>query len=326
MRHVGIVGYGAIGPIHAKALEEVTKAQLYAVCDHNPERLAACTQQYPVKQYADYDEMLKDPVIDTVHICVPHYLHFEMTIKALEAGKRVVLEKPVTMTEQEFEWLRARPDADKICVVLQNRKNRCVEAAKAILQEKRLGKVLGAKAFLTWQRTEAYYQGADWRGKRKTEGGGVLINQAVHTLDYFSYLLGGVCSVSAQAANLSLQGKIEVEDTICARLCLQNDVTGVFFATNGYMENSPPFFEVVLEKGVLRYQDRKLWVNGVLTEEDEAALCGKAYWGSSHALLIREYYDENKYFTVQDAANTMGTVFSIYKSAMENSREYSVQW
>lgn len=324
MKQAAIAGYGAIGPIHAAAFENVKQARLSAVCDIDPVRRELCVKKYGTKAYADYDELLQDAQIDSVHICTPHDLHFEMTRKALEAGKTVVLEKPVTMSQKQFEQLAADPNADKVCVVLQNRLNRCVEKMKEILESGTLGAILGAKAVLTWQRDAAYYQSADWRGTREREGGGVLINQAIHTLDFFSYLLGGVRRVSACAANLSLQNTIEVEDTVCAKLLLNCGVTGMFFATNGYMENSPPYFEVVLEQGRLRYQDRELWLNGKRIETDEAALHGKAYWGSSHAALIRRYYDEESYFSIKDAADTMRTLFAIYRSAERNGEELQV--
>ncbi len=115
--------------------------------------------------------------------------------------------------------------------------------------------------------------------------------------------------------NYSLDGVIEVEDTVTAYLELGDGVKGIFFATNAYAENSAPFFEVSFEKGTARYMDKKLWVNGALLEEDKAPTTGKAYWGDSHTTLLKNYYDESKYFTVVDAKMTMETVFAMYESA-----------
>ena len=90
MKNVCIVGYGAIGPIHAAAIEKVQSAKLYAICDIVPERCARCSEQYPgIKEYYDFDKMLEDDAIDSVHICTPHYLHYEMIVKALDKGKTV---------------------------------------------------------------------------------------------------------------------------------------------------------------------------------------------------------------------------------------------
>ena len=316
MKNVCIVGYGAIGPVHAKALEMVEQAKLYAVCDIDAGKRALCKEKYDVLEYDDFDIMLQDEDIDSVHICTPHYLHFEMIKKALAADKDVVVEKPVTMTREEFEALQELEGVERVCVVLQNRLNPCVQKLKEIVESRELGTVKAAKGILTWHRDKAYYESGAWRGKWATEGGGLLINQAVHTLDFFCYLIGEVKSVKANMFNYSLSDVIEVEDTFTAYLGFEHDVNGVFFATNAYAENSAPFFEVSFEKGTARYMDKKLWVNGELLEEDTAPSTGKSYWGNSHTTLLKKYYDEHKYFTVADAKGTMETVFAMYESAM----------
>lgn len=321
MKKVCIVGYGAIGPVHAKALEQVKSASLYAVCDILEERRKACSEQYGVKEYDDFDDMLKDTCIDTVHICTPHYLHFEMIKKALAAGKHVVVEKPVTMTKNEFEELLTLDGIERVCVVLQNRFNPSIVKLKEITASGELGKVRAAKAMLTWKRGKKYYESAAWRGKWNTEGGGVLINQAVHTLDYFSYLIGDVVSVKANMHNYSLENVIEVEDTFNACLKLKNDIKGIFFATNAYEEIAAPYFEILFEKGRARYIDKQLWVNGEIVAEDSAPSIGKDCWGTGHESLLRQYYDAHNYFKVTDVENTMRTVFSMYESANNGGRE-----
>ena len=316
MKNVCIVGYGGIGPVHAKALENVEHAKLYAVCDIDAAKSALCKDKYDVLEYDDFDTMLQDEDIDAVHICTPHYLHFEMVKKALAAGKDVVVEKPVTMTREEFVALQELEGVERVCVVLQNRLNPCVQKLKEIVESGELGAVKAAKGILTWHRDKAYYEDGAWRGKWATEGGGLLINQAVHTLDFFCYLIGEVKSVKADMFNYSLENVIEVEDTLTAYLGFENGVKGVFFATNAYAENSAPFFEVTFEKGTARYMDKKLWVYGEILAEDAAASTGKAYWGNSHAKLLKRYYDESRYFTVADCKFTMETVFAMYENAM----------
>lgn len=316
MKKVCITGYGAIGPVHAKALEAVEHATLYAVCDIDENRRRICREKYPVVEYDDFDRMLLDNDIDSIHICTPHYLHYEMIKKALEAGKDVVVEKPVTMTMEQWEQLKKLPGAECICMVLQNRMNPSVQKMKSLVQSGELGKVKAAKGILTWNRDRSYYESADWRGKWKTEGGGVLINQAIHTLDYFSYLVGTVKSVQANMYNYSLNDVIEVEDTVTASLKMENGIGGLFFATNAYAENSAPYFEIVFEKGNVRYLEGQLWKNGEKVEEDIAPSLGKKYWGGGHAELFKRYYDRQEYFTIADIENTMNTMFAMYKSAM----------
>ena len=314
MKKVCIVGYGAIGPVHARALENVEHAKLYAVCDIDAAKRVLCKEKYDVLEYDDFDTMLQDKDITTVHICTPHYLHFEMIKKALAADKDVVVEKPVTMTKEEFEALQELEGVERVCVVLQNRLNPCIQKFKEIVVSGEFGAAKASKGILTWHRDEKYYASGTWRGKWDTEGGGVLINQAVHTLDLFCYLIGEVKRVKANMCNYSLEGVIEVEDTFTAYLEFTNGVKGVFFATNAYAENSAPFFEVIFEKGTVRYMDKKLWINGELIEEDIAPGTGKSYWGNSHMTLLKNYYDKNKYFSVADAKVTMETLFSMYES------------
>ncbi len=315
MKRVCIVGYGAIGPVHARALEKVKNAELYGVCDILEERRKACRDKYSVKEYDDFECMLMDSNIDTVHICTPHYLHFEMVKQALAAGKDVVVEKPVTMTKEEFQQLLLLEGNERICVVLQNRLNPSIQKLKEVVDSGVFGEVKAAKAFLTWKRDKSYYESGAWRGKWATEGGGVVINQAVHTLDYFNYLIGDVTSVKAQMCNFSLENVIEVEDTCMAMLELEQGIRGIFFATNAYSEISTPFFEVLFEGGRARYIDKQLWINGEKIVEDAKPTIGKDCWGGGHEELMRRYYDEHEYFSVEDVANTMNTVFALYDSA-----------
>lgn len=315
MKNVCIVGYGAIGFVHARAVENVERASLYAVCDIDKERCDVCAEKYDVVKYQDFDEVLADERIDSVHICTPHYLHFEMIRRALEAGKEVVTEKPLTMTRAEYEALLQLPGAERVCVVLQNRLNVCVKKMKHMVESGELGKVLTVRGILTWFRDAAYYESGAWRGKWDTEGGGLLINQAIHTLDYFSYVVGDIVNVKADMFNYSLQDVIEVEDTLVAYLEYADGVRGIFFATNAYGKDSLPFFEVVCEKGTLQYTDKTLWLDDEIIEKDRAPVVGKAYWGGSHVELMKRYYDEGKWFNVWDVKNTMETVFAMYESA-----------
>jgi len=324
MKKACIVGFGAIGPIHAKAIDELENVSFYAVCDNNPKKVKNCLESYDVKSYIDFDEMLKDTEIDTVHICTPHYLHFEMIEKALKAGKGVVCEKPVTMTEDEYEKLCKNPDVKKVCVVLQNRLNPCALKFKEIAESGEMGALKTARAVVTWMRDADYYNADAWRGKWATEGGGVLINQAVHTLDYFSYILDGVKSVKAQMSNFSLENVIEVEDTVSASLTLKDGQKAVMFATNAYGRDKLPEFEAVFENATVKYEDATLYVDGEVVETDKKRDGVKSYWGIGHKALFMNYYEKDEYFSPLDIKNTMHTLFAIYESSKKESREVTV--
>ncbi len=320
MKNVCIAGYGAVAPVHAGAVEKLNSAKLYAVCDINPDKNEICKSKYDVIAYTDFDEMLKDKNIDSVHICTPHYLHFEMIEKAVKCGKNVLCEKPVVMTKSEFDKLLCFQEKDKINVVLQNRLNPCFVRLKEITESGQLGKVVGVKGVVAWQRTAEYYLKDSWRGKWESEGGGVLINQAIHTLDYLCLIAGKARSVKANMCNLSLP-EIEVEDTITACIDFQNGIKGLFFATNSNSANSSVDFEVFFENGEARYTDNKLYINGELVEEDLKPVHGKKYWGLGHKKLIKNYYDEGMGFPVESVQDTMYTTFAIYESAKNNGVE-----
>ena len=321
MKNVCIVGYGKIGPNHARAFEGIENAKLYAVCDINPERIKKCQETFDVIGYTDFDEMLKDENIYSVHICTPHYLHFNMIVKALKAGKTVVSEKPVTMTKEQFEELKNTEGSDKICLVFQNRLNDCSKKFKEIIDSGVMGNPIAAKAVVTWNRSAEYYLEDEWRGKWATEGGGVLINQTVHSLDLLSYFAGDICSVKANMMNYSLENVIEVEDTMVAYLGFANGIKGMFFATNSFPVNSPVDIELVFENGTAKCVNDKLFINDEIVAENEKPKIGKAYWGSSHKRLLKEFYDEGKYFTINDAENTMYALYAMYESAKNDGKE-----
>ena len=310
-----IVGYGCIGPVHATALIHTDCATIYAICDIIKERADKGATEYGAKAYYDYDECLKDENIDTVHICTPHYLHFEMIKKALDAGKRVVAEKPVTIKKEELDFLFASYDTTKIFPIIQNRTNTCIVKMRELVSSSDYGKLKGIKGLVTWHRDETYYNSEAWRGKKETEGGGVLINQAVHTLDLMTLFGGKVKSVEATMKNYSLKDVIEVEDTVDAYITFENGATGIFYATNAYADNSSAQLELEFENARLSYIDRKLFVNGECVCEDESGFIGKKYWGKGHAKTLNDYYKGESTLSLVDIKNTMDAMFAIYESA-----------
>ncbi len=324
LKNVCLVGYGKIGPNHANAFDDIENARLYAVCDINEEKIKKCQEAHNVVGYTDFDEMLKDENIHSVHICTPHYLHFEMIVKALRAGKTVVSEKPVTMTKEQFDELEKIEGSDKVAVVFQNRLNACVVRLKEIIDSGEMGSIVAAKSVLTWYRNAEYYNEGKWRGNWDTEGGGVLINQAVHSLDLLYYLVGNITSVKANMMNYSLENVIEVEDTFTAYLGFENGVKGLFFATNAYSVNSAMDIEIVFEKGNVRYMNGRLFVNNEIVASDKASTAGKSYWGAGHRNIIKNFYDKGMYYSISDAKNTMNTIFAMYESARSNGIKINI--
>src|SRR4051812_44057288 len=204
-----VIGCGTISIVHLEAITSLDGVDLVAVCDTDADRAAAAGRKYGVSWFPSHTELLETVRPEVVHICTPHNEHVPVAVDALDAGVGVLLEKPVAHTVAEAERLlaanRQHPDV-KVGVCLQNRYNASVQAAKALLGTGELGKVLGASATLLWHRDPAYYEARPWRGRKCDSGGGVLINQAIHTLDLLQWLLGDVVEVRGDTGRYALDG------------------------------------------------------------------------------------------------------------------------
>ncbi len=330
MKNVCIVGYGAIGPVHAGAVSAIENVNLYAVCDNDLEKLEQCGIKYKVRLYDSFDDVIGDEEIDSVHICTPHYLHKDMAIKAMKAGKDVVLEKPAAMNEDELDELLAvkKETGRRVCLVLQNRTNGSIREMKKLAESGELGKLIGIEGSLAWKRNEAYYNSAVWRGTKDMEGGGVLINQAIHLIDLFSFVGGGIKSVRGGTATRTLGEVIEVEDSADAIFEMGSGVRGAFYATNSYSGDKPVRLELQFEKAILRYADNRLYK---ITDEceviaaDNMKMPGKSAWGAGHYNAIYDFYNSENYITLEDGENAMRTLFAFYKSASQNGKEVEVK-
>ncbi len=296
---VGLVGCGGISAVHIPALLDLPGVELRAVCDIRPERARAAAEQTGAEVSPDFQALLARKDVDAVHILTPHYLHAPMAIQALAAGKHVLTEKPMATTLADARAMIAAaeaPGAGRLGVVFQNRYNPATEALKAIIASGAPGQFLGARANVSWHREAPYYTESGWRGALSTEGGGVLINQAIHTLDLLSYLGGPIARVKGHVSTDLLAGVIEVEDNCHAVFQYAGGQPGVIQLTNNYAFDAPILLEMAFERAVYQLLGPKLYdaTDGEmkLLERGEApALAGKAYWGASHGLEIADFYD-----------------------------------
>lgn len=310
-----VVGYGSIGPVHAMTIDKIEDVTLYGICDIIKERADNGAGKYGVKAFYSYEECLKDKNVDFVHICTPHYLHFEMIIKALEKGKRVVVEKPAVMKKEELDILFLKYDVTKIFPIIQNRTNNTIEEIKHICNTEDMGNPVAVKGIVTWHRDADYYNAGSWRGTKKYEGGGVLINQTLHTLDLMMCFGGKAKKVKASMNNFSLNGVIEVEDTATAYIEYENGAKGIFFATNAYAVSSAVEFEVLFEKDCFSVKDGKLYRNGEYICSDSEEYVTKKYWGNGHAKTLYNLYAEGSTLCLNDVKDTLYAMFAIYESA-----------
>ena len=327
MKNACIVGYGNIGPVHALSLSLLDNAKFYAVCDINEEKIKKCKEKYNVLPYINYDDVLSDSNIDVVHICTPHYLHVDMAISAMKAGKDVVLEKPVgiSMTELDRLYEFSKTSSQKLCIMFQNRENNCVKLLKKIVTESEKN-ILGVCGFLTWDRGESYYKSDEWRGKWKTEGGALMINQAIHLVDMMCYIGGKVESIKAHTSTKCLQDIIEAEDTAEMLMYFENGARGCMYATNNFSTTSPYRLEVVYDNITYRYADNFLYKieqgkNPEILCSDAQCTEGKLCWGDSHQAEIYKFYANEDYVTLSDVYTSSRIIYAMYKSSALDGKQ-----
>lgn len=295
---VSVVGCGNISRCHFSSLEKIEDITISSVVDIKPERADAAAEKYNCRAFYDFDGMLREYKPDCIHICTPHYLHVPMAVKALSLGINVLCEKPCAITQESLEKLRMAQllSGAQYGVCFQNRYNPCVEVVKKLIKEEAYGKLLGANATVFWMRDENYYSD-DWHGKLDKEGGGVLVNQAIHTEDLLRYIIGkNIKSVSGHIFSDKFRGITEVEDTAYARFEFEDGLIAVYTCTVAAGASFPITIDFLCENGILRIERDTAYLlkDGEvkkLSSELEGDTVGKDYWGKGHLSLITDFYD-----------------------------------
>ncbi len=319
MFRVGIIGCGGISAVHAQVLSELDNTELAACADILPERAS----RYGCTAYTDYMRMLDTEKLDAVHLCTPHHLHPAMAEEAAARGIAVFTEKPPAIDAAGWQTIRRAAEMAPVGVCFQNRYHPHIRTCRQFLAENTYGSLRGIRAFVTWSRQAAYYTSTDWKGRWDTEGGGALINQAIHTLDLMLGFMGEPDEVSATMANHHLQNTIEVEDT--AEIYLRRGgVPALLYATTAYSQDTPVIIELHLEKAVIRLEGDLMTIteDGQRREircQTDPAL-GRSYWGAGHKACIADFYQclaENRPFPNRPdtCETTMRTLLAVYRQA-----------
>jgi UDP-N-acetyl-2-amino-2-deoxyglucuronate dehydrogenase len=228
----GILGCGVIGPHHAKAIAGLQGAELVAVADVVPELAEELAEENRCSHYDSLEEMLSGVDLDVVCVCTPSGMHAEGAIASLEAGKHVVIEKPVEVTLDAADRLIEvqRATGRTVAVVSQHRFDVATRAVHEALARGEFGRLTSGSADVRWWRSQSYYDSGGWRGTWDLDGGGVLINQAIHSIDLLQWLMGQVVEVTAYTGLIAHE-RIEVEDTAVAILKFANGTLGSIVAT-----------------------------------------------------------------------------------------------
>lgn len=308
-----IVGLGVIGKVHLSILSKMG-ADIVAVCDIDTAK-SACAPNVPF--YVEYVQMLEKAKPDVVHICTPHYIHADMIIEALKRDIHVLCEKPLCIKNEEIARILTaeRNSRAQLGVCLQNRYTPQNLFLKDYLADK---EILGGNGSVVWKRDAAYYKSGVWRGKWSTEGGGVLINQALHTLDLLQWIVGFPAVVVANISNHTLKNVIETEDTVSA-VFDTGDKKFTFYATTGGDYDYPVELTLRTKDEIVKLVGKCVYIGNKVFDFSTQKYFGKSCYGSGHEKLIAEYYacvKNGKKFAVDgaEAAKVASMIFATYKS------------
>ena len=297
---IGLVGCGAISTQHLEAIDALDGIVLAGVVSASEERARAAGERRGVPWSTRLDDLIGRDDIDAVSICTPSGLHPSQALAALRAGKHVVVEKPVALAVADAEAVAREGDERglAVAVISQRRFEPVVRALKRAVDEGRLGRLSLVIAEGLYHRPQAYYDSAAWRGTRTLDGG-VLMNQAIHTIDLVRWIGGPVSSVAGHVATLGHQ--MEAEDTASVSLRFASGALGSIVATTCVTPEQPVELRVYGDAGHVRLvgEDPVEWdVPGVAAPEPEAdriepAPGGEATrtWGTSAVGYLRQYAD-----------------------------------
>ena len=313
-----IIGLGVIAPVHADSLKRIN-ADITCVCDIDEEiaKKFVEAQNLTAKIYTDYKEMLDKEEIDVVHICTPHYLHAEMCIYALKNNINVLCEKPLCIKLEDIDKIieAVNNSRAQLGVCLQNRYTSINRYVKELISD---DKVIDGVGAVLWARDRDYYDSAEWRGKWATEGGGVVINQALHTLDLLQWFCGMPSSVNASISNVNHE-YIEVEDTARARFVYNGGVFEFYASISHNDDFAIQMMLITADKRII-ITDKNLIVNGeAIPFKTVKTQNVKECYGSGHMNLIADYYDcirSGKHFEIDanEASKVIRLTLGIYNS------------
>jgi UDP-N-acetyl-2-amino-2-deoxyglucuronate dehydrogenase len=246
---IALAGCGRISRNHFEAIDKIDGLDLVAVSDVDPARAQEAGKSWGVPFFTSYEKMLAESNADVVTIATPSGLHHEMGIAAAQAGKHVVMEKPMSISLTGADALVHACDKAgvQLFVVKQNRLNPPVQLLKRAVDNNRFGRIYMASCIVHWARPQEYYDQAPWRGTWEFDGG-AFMNQASHYVDLIQWIMGPVESVMAKTATLAR--RIETEDSGIAILKFRSGALGSIQVTMlAYPRNLEGSLTVLGEKG-----------------------------------------------------------------------------
>ncbi len=332
----GIIGAGLIADFHAKAISDIPNAKLIGCCDKITDKAKKLADNYDIRVFDSYQDMLKSDDIDIVTIATPSGFHAEPAIEAAKAGKHVLCEKPLDITLERIDSMIEAHEKSGTYLggIFPYRYNDYVSPLRQAINAGRFGTITYAGIYVPWWRTDEYYKNS-WHGTLKLDGGGALMNQSIHMVDMICYLMPPVESVQAFVATLG--HKIESEDTAAAVLRFAGGALGIIYGTTASFPGQFRRFEITGTGGtavnvensitVWQFADRKPEDTEILTKfgkieggggvADPAAITYENHTRNFKAFI--NALEEKSKFEIEgaEARKAVELILAIYKSAKE---------
>lgn len=353
MLRFGIVGCGAIHTTHAKAIQSTEGATLTAFYDLDPAKAKVAGDQFSAWAAPSWQEFLDQ--VDVVSICVPSGFHSEVGMAAAQAGKHIVVEKPIDVSLSAATRMveAARKAGVKFTTISQHRFAQDIKTLRNAVRAGDLGTMIQGDAYNKWYRAQAYYDSAAWRGTWKLDGGGCLMNQGIHYVDMIQWIMGGVKSVQAQIRTAAHD--IEVEDTANVLVEYTSGAVGVIQGSTATYPGMAERLEVSGTYGsVVIEADRiKLWrvdsaaindgspYGGGVTQQptpkvhlhdvavDLSVADPTSTWGNQHQLQFADFVravadDRDPFLTGEMSLEPLKVILAIYESAKNDGRKVEI--
>jgi UDP-N-acetyl-2-amino-2-deoxyglucuronate dehydrogenase len=329
--HIGLIGGGNISETHARAARAIPDVAIAAIYGTNASKVGQLSRTYGGFPYQDLDQFLTHRPMDFVVIGSPSGLHATHGIAAARQGLHVLTEKPIDISKERAEELieATQQSGVKLGVIFQDRCKPEIQRLKQWIDCGVLGKILMVDARVKWYRPPEYYAESRWRGTLNLDGGGALINQAVHTVDLLLWLLGDVARVQARTA--TALHAIEGEDTAVALLEFVDGALGVLQATTAAFPGFPRRLEITGSQGTVTLeQDRLVDVNlrdrpagvraGIKSDDNENTASPVVSDFRGHQAIFEDFIraiqeDKRPICDGLDGARSIALIEEIYRAA-----------
>jgi len=333
MTRFAILGTGMVADYHKQAIETHDDAELVAVSHHDPSRFEEICARLGVSCMS-YDDILARDDVDAICICTPSGQHAEQAIHAANAGKHVLVEKPMALSIADADRMidACEQNGVKLGVALQRRAEPLFQRVKAAIDGSDLGDLTLAVITMPYSRDAAYYNQAEWRGTWALDGGGVLMNQGIHIIDLLVWFMGDPVDIEAYAA--TLHRPVEVEDVVAATLRYANGALATVTATTTAAPGFPHRLEFYGTNGGIQIEGETVQV-WTLHDESKATIepfvsAEKATAGSAgdprgiaatgHIAIMRDFLDaiaEDRKPTIDGAEGkrALAVILEIYEKA-----------